>query len=175
MYDLVRPRIAVPVHGELRHMLAHERLAREHGIPETVVGENGALIRLAPGPAAIIDTVQSGRLALDGNRMVSLDSEVFKERSRMLFNGVAIASAVLDRTRRNEPEVHLSTVGLLQAGDERLTSAAAAAAAKAIDELADKTYNDDDAVRETVKLVVRRTFRHFLEKRPLTCVHVIRL
>ena len=61
MYQWARPRIAVPVHGERRHILEHARLAKELQVSETIAPNNGDLMRLAPGPAAVIDEVPSGR------------------------------------------------------------------------------------------------------------------
>ncbi|MBT5309412.1 MAG: ribonuclease J, partial [Rhodospirillaceae bacterium] len=57
MYQHVRPTIAVPVHGELRHMAEHANLARDCQVGQTLVGENGSMMRLAPGPAGIVDNV----------------------------------------------------------------------------------------------------------------------
>ena len=51
MYQWVRPKIALPVHGEVRHMIEHAALARDCQVPETVLAPNGTLVRLAPGPA----------------------------------------------------------------------------------------------------------------------------
>ena len=73
MYQWVRPRIALPVHGELRHMVEHAALARACQVPETIVAPNGTLVRLAPGPAEIIDHVAVGRLARDGDGVVPTD------------------------------------------------------------------------------------------------------
>ena len=62
MYRMVRPRISIPVHGEPRHLAAHAKLARECGVEETVLVENGALVRVAPGKAEIIDELPVGRI-----------------------------------------------------------------------------------------------------------------
>jgi ribonuclease J len=66
MYQWIRPKIAVPVHGEVRHMVEHAALARTCQVPETIVAPNGTMVRLAPGPAQIIDHVHAARLARDG-------------------------------------------------------------------------------------------------------------
>src|SRR6185312_12122053 len=49
MYEWVRPRIAVPVHGEAAHLVAHGGLAAECGVPEVAQIRNGDMLRLAPG------------------------------------------------------------------------------------------------------------------------------
>ncbi|MGH7073566.1 MAG: ribonuclease J, partial [Stellaceae bacterium] len=54
MYQTVRPRIAVPVHGETRHLMAQARLAEQCQVPQTLVTRNGEMVKLAPGPAAVI-------------------------------------------------------------------------------------------------------------------------
>ena len=60
MYRWTRPRIAVPAHGEDLHLAEHAAFARAQGVPEVVRARNGTVVRLAPGPAEIIDEVPSG-------------------------------------------------------------------------------------------------------------------
>ncbi len=68
MYQWARPRIAIPVHGERRHLLEHEKFAHEMQVQQAIAPNNGDLIRLAPGPAKVIDEVPAGRLYLDAAR-----------------------------------------------------------------------------------------------------------
>ena len=62
LYGWLRPKLVLPVHGEIRHMHEQARFALERGVPDTLVQENGDLVRLAPGPARIVERVRSGRL-----------------------------------------------------------------------------------------------------------------
>ena len=62
MYELLRPRVAVPVHGEARHMAANARIARDAGVPLALTGKNGDLFYLAPEPAVRRRARSSGRL-----------------------------------------------------------------------------------------------------------------
>ena len=94
MYNWIRPQIAVPVHGEARHIIAHAKLARDCQVPQPIVTQNGSMVRLAPGRAEIIDEVFSDRLAMDGNRLVPMDSQAIKARRRMTHHGTAVATAV---------------------------------------------------------------------------------
>src|SRR5205085_3216610 len=66
MYQMVRPRIAVPVHGEARHLIAHAELASECQVQQPLVIQNGDMVRLAPSGASVVDEVPVGRLASDG-------------------------------------------------------------------------------------------------------------
>lgn len=71
-------------------------------------------------------------------------------------------------------DVQLSTVGLLEQGEDETAAALTAAVRKAIDDLPGSTYKDDATVREAVRLAVRRTCRQILERRPVTHVHLLR-
>src|SRR5215469_9857664 len=70
LYGWVRPRIAVPVHGEALHLSEHAALARKSGVPQALVCKNGDVVRLAPGPAAVVDEVPQGRLYKDGRLVI---------------------------------------------------------------------------------------------------------
>ena len=72
--------IAMPVHGEMRHMTEHARLARSLQVPQALVPENGQLFRLAPGRAELIDEVPSGRIHLDGRVLVAEGEGLAKDR-----------------------------------------------------------------------------------------------
>ncbi|CAN0481345.1 unnamed protein product, partial [Discosporangium mesarthrocarpum] len=68
MYQWLRPQMLVPVHGELRHLQEQERFARECQIPHTAIAENGTMLRIANNRIEAVDHVETGRLAVDGNR-----------------------------------------------------------------------------------------------------------
>ncbi len=66
MYQWTRPQIGVPVHGEAAHLVAQGALGRMEGIPEVAQVRNGDVLRLAPGPAEVIDEAPFGRVYKDG-------------------------------------------------------------------------------------------------------------
>lgn len=174
MYQLARPRIAVPVHGEMRHLVAHAELARHCQVPEAVVAGNGEMVRLAPGPAAVIGRVPAGRLAVDGRRIVALDGEVMRSRVRVFYNGAVAVTVVLDADGGLVDEPQVTPVGLVEE-DDAAVAEAVLAAARAVEDLSRRQRRDDDAVREAVRVAVRRAFRAALDKRPVTSVHIVRV
>lgn len=176
MYQWVRPRIAVPVHGEIRHMRAHAALARACQVPEAIVPQNGTLIRLAPGPAEIVEEVTAGRLALDGALLVPLDAEILRKRTQMIWNGSAVATVVLDRHGRLAAEPQLTLQGLFDgAGIEEAITDATDAVRDAIEAMPSRQRANDDAVREAARVAVRRAIQASHGKRPPTEVHLVRL
>src|SRR5262249_47757757 len=78
MYRWVKPKIAIPVHGELRHMHEHARIAEALQVPQAIIAVNGQMVRLAPGRAEIIDETPAGRLHLDGKLLISEQDGVAK-------------------------------------------------------------------------------------------------
>ena len=176
MYDWVRPRIAIPVHGEARHLAAHARLARDCQVAEQIIGGNGALIRLAPGPAGIVDHVRAGRLAFDGKRLLPLDSPVLRARRRMAYDGAAAVTLVIGPDGLFQGAPIVTAQGLLDAELEADQFAAVAkGVTDAVRRLSQADRCDDGTVKEAARLAVRRAFNRMLGKKPVTDVHLVRL
>ena len=176
MYQWVRPRIAVPVHGEARHLAEHARLAQECQVPEQIVGENGALIRLAPGTAEIVDHVPTGRLAVDGYRLLPADSPVLRARQKMGYNGAATVTLVIGADNRFQGEPIISAQGLLdEAAEADKLMVIVEGVIDALKRLPAVDRRDDETVKEAARLAVRRAFFRMLGRKPVTDVHLVRL
>jgi ribonuclease J len=176
MYQWVRPRVAVPVHGEARHLAAHAEIAKQCQVPQQIVGRNGAVIRLAPGEAQIVDKVSSGRLVYDGRRLLSRESPVLKGRQKLMFNGAVAVTLVMDERGALDGEPEISTVGLYEPEEEEEDfDELERAISDAVQRLGRRERKDDAAVEEAASLAVRRTVNRLLGKKPVTMVHVIRL
>ncbi|MCK5444419.1 MAG: ribonuclease J [Rhodospirillaceae bacterium] len=175
MYQAVKPEIAIPVHGELRHLAEHARLAKTCQVAQTVVNENGSMVRIAPGPAAKVEEVTSGRLTLEGNRVVPLDGELVRGRARALFNGSAVVTLVIDKKGELLVPIQIATVGLVEPGEDRYEPEAAAAAENALSHMSKKALREDDQVSEAARIAVRRYFRKVLDKNAVTRVHLVRM
>jgi len=177
MYRWVKPAIAVPVHGELRHLRAHVALAESCQVRQSVLVENGSILRLAPGTPEVIGQVASGRLGLDGTQLTAMGGPALKMRQRMAHNGTAVATIILDRAGRLQGEPLLTLHGLAaEPEDEEAAKLEAATAARqALAALPPGKRGDDPAVREVVRIAVRRSLNSRYGKKPLTDVHLVRL
>jgi ribonuclease J len=173
MYRAVRPAIAVPVHGEARHLMAQARLAESCGVDQAIVTRNGEVVRLAPGPAGVVGHVPTGRLAADGNALLDAAGETLKNRQRMTFNGTALATVVLDAKGELAAPPRVSVQGL--ADEAGVAHELAAAVAAAVAHLPPRERRDDAAVHEAARIAVRRFIRARHGKGPVTEVHVVRL
>lgn len=175
MYQWVRPRVAVPVHGEARHLAAHAEIAKHCQVPQQIVGRNGMVVRLAPGEAQVVDTVPAGRLVFDGRRLLSRDSPVLKGRQKMMFNGAVAVTLVMDERGALDGEPEISTAGLFEPQEEEEDLAEVEIAiADAVQRLGRRERKDDAAVEEAAAQAARRAINRLLGKKPMVMVHVIR-
>ncbi len=175
MYHMVRPRIAVPVHGEARHLAAHAKLAEDCQVSETAVIDNGTVIRLAPGRVEVVGEVQSGRLGLDGTNIIRLDAGQLKIRHRMVFNGAAVATLVMDGQGKLAAPPQVSVQGVYEAEDDKAQAAVVAAVQRAVADLPMPLRRDDDTLKETARLAIRRALHASHGKKPVTQVHLVRI
>ena len=176
MYQWIRPQIAVPVHGEARHMQAHGALARALQVPEPVLVENGDLLRLAPGKAAIVGRAQAGRLALDGGQIVATDHVSIGARRKLMHNGAVFVTVVVDRSGRTLVAPIVSGRGVLDGDDDQATrDSLAAAVADAVDGLPPAQARNEGALEEATRRAIRRTVRESHGKRPVIDVQIARV
>jgi len=176
MYQMVRPRVAIPVHGEARHLIAHAQLAGECQVQQPLVIQNGDVVRLAAAGASVVDEVAVGRLASDGRGLLPLNGTALKDRRRVTFNGTAVATLVLDRYGRLAAPVTMSVIGVVERGAaDAATPALRSAVERAVDELPTGSRRDDEAVRDAVRRALRRTLNERFGKRPLVEIHLVRI
>jgi ribonuclease J len=163
MYRWVRPQIAVPVHGELRHMTAHARFAEELQVPQAVVVTNGDMLRLAPGRAEIIDEAPSGRIFLDGRLMVHEDEGYARARRALGYAGFIGITLVLDAKGRvaADPVYHLEGI------PEELFEPVEDAVSRA---LYGKKRGD---LEENVRIAARKAAHEIWGKKPVVRVETV--
>ena len=87
MYNWIKPKCIIPVHGEHRHMKEHIIFAKKNQIPQALLIENGDIIKMFPGNPKIVDKAPSGKMYLDGSVGVTEDAYSIKERKNLSING----------------------------------------------------------------------------------------
>jgi len=165
MYRWIRPRVAVPVHGEVRHQVAHARLAREMQVPQALIPQNGHLFRLAPGRPQLIDEVPSGRIHLDGRVLVAEGEGLAKNRRAMAHAGLLVVSLVLDGKGRVAAPPSVLAEGMPQPVAEAVERAVE-------EETRGGGRNDPDELAESVRRAARRAAHDAWGKKPVTRVLV---
>lgn len=181
MYALVRPRMAVPVHGTARHLVAHAKLAKSCQVGQTIIPDNGSMIRLANADAnsrakaEVIDTVWTGALTQDRGRVVGMDGEMMRQRRKLLRNGIVTASILIDGKGRlcGTPALKQTGIGERESADEYI-AAATIAVEDAVRALNPADARSDSRIESVVMREINRTARTMLSLRPIVHVHVVR-
>jgi ribonuclease J len=176
MYEWVRPRIGVPVHGEAAHLVAQGSLMAASGIPEVAQIRDGDMLRLAPGPAEIIDQVPFGRIYKDGKLVGNDEAVGIRDRRKLSFAGHVAVNVVLDDKYElaGDPDLVAIGVALADARGEQLEDLMLDAAVGAVESIPRQRRKDLDLVSEAVRRAVRGAANEAWGKKPLVTVFVTR-
>ncbi len=174
MYGWTRPRIGVPVHGEAAHLVAQGALMAEAGIPEVAQVRDGDMIRLAPGPAEIVDKVPFGRIYKDGKLIGDDEAMGIRDRRKLSFAGHVAVNVVLDERYELSGDPDLVAIGVAKADadGEELEEIMLDAAVGAIDSIPRARRKNLDLVQEAVRRAVRAAANEAWGKKPLVTVFV---
>lgn len=169
MYAWAKPNVAIPVHGELRHLQEHARYARDLQVPHAIAPRNGSVIKITADGAAIVDETPAGRLHVDGNFLVGADAESIKARRRLAATGHITVAAVLSEGALVS-EIDIRATGIPEPDDcdlDEFLDDLADAAEDAFKRLGKRDRRDEGVVEETLRLAVRRTANAIWGKKPV--------
>ncbi len=170
LYQLVKPDIAIPVHGEQLHLHEHIRLIQSLQIPNYLLPHNGAVIRLAQGEQPqILTTITPQLLSKDGRQLVSLEDDTFAQRRKMGREGIIFISVFSQSDPRGKYKAHID-VAITFYGlyiDDILYQQCIAEAIK----MAQTHGNDNQNRQEKIAIAVRKLVRQTIDKNPPVVVH----
>jgi ribonuclease J len=178
MYRWARPTIAVPTHGERRHLLEHAAFARDLQVPQQITPRNGDMVRLAPGRAEIIDEVPSGRLYVDAGVVTPENGDALRERRHAAFNGIVTVSVVMDGRNKIVSGPQVRALGLPAVDDNALDDVLdelADEAERALERLRGQDRDDDDAVETAMSRAVKKASQRIWGRRPVVETTVLRI
>jgi ribonuclease J len=178
MYQWARPRIAVPTHGERRHLLEHAAFAKDLQVPQAISPRNGDMVRLAPGHAEIIDEVPAGRLYVDGGVVTPENGDALRERRHAAFNGVLTVTLVMDGRGKVVSGPDVRALGLAGDADYPLQTALddlADEATDAVKRLKGDERDIDDLIENAVSKSVKKAAFRIWERRPVVETTVMRI
>lgn len=173
MYDLLKPHIVLPVHGDTYELNCHQQMAKEMGIPFSFGLNDGQMIALKEMPE-IIGEVPAGILAVDGNQIMPLNAEVLKKRRKMMDEGTAVLTLVVDQNAQVVGTPQLSTFGLL-ADEEAIKGDLGQAISTALADIAPERAGDDNLIKDKMRHTIRVFLHDRCGKKPLLEVHLIRV
>jgi len=176
MYQWVKPKCVIPVHGEHRHMKEHISFAKEMQIPFNLKIENGNIVEISKDQKPkIIDQAPTGKIYLDGNVAVSLDSSSIKKRKNISVNGLLEITLIIS----NNGKVKKSVISFHGIPDEELSETfkfdLEDEITKTCRSFAVSNFKQEKNLTETIKQNCRKIVKEKTGKRPFTNVNIARI
>ena len=175
MYAAVKPQIALPMHGEYRHLVEHAASAKQWGAAHAVVAPNGSMVALDANRPAVIDEVETGRVYLDGSTFIGAMDGVIRDRLRLARQGHAIVTVIVDEDGELIADSDVRVVGGPDSDALPLSDLIAEAVDHAIDHASKKDKRSDEALELIATRVARKVCMDRWGKKPVTTVIVTRL
>jgi ribonuclease J len=171
MYEWLKPKAVIPMHGEPRHLLAHAKFAQSCGITETLILEDGKIARLSPHPIENVDEAYAATLHVDGKLVVAGSDGPAKERRKLSFVGIIVVGLAVDDRHQlaDDPQVILD--GVPKGLQEELEEAVEAA----FDSMPKPRRKEDEVIAETIRSAIRRAAETAWGKKPVVKVLVTRV
>jgi ribonuclease J len=177
MYGWIKPKIAIPMHGETRHMVEHAKLARACGVRDTQVVTSGQLVRLAPGQAAVIDKIPVGRLYRDGQLIVVGNEESpVRERRKLAVVGIVVVALTLGKKGEpiGEPDCVIDGVPFETGEGDSMEDVVLDAVEGTLESIPPARRKDVELVRDAIRRAVRSAVAQEWGKKPVVKVMIAR-
>lgn len=176
MYEWVRPKVLVPVHGEAAHLVGQGKFALANGVAKVVQARNGDMVRLAPGEAGVVSQVPFGRVFKDGRLIGNEDQIGVRDRRKLSFAGHVVLNLVIDERFEliDEPDIVAIGVPETDRAGELLEDLMLDAAIGAVDSIPRARRKDLELLSEAVRRAVRAAANDAWGKKPIVNVFVTR-
>lgn len=175
LYGWLKPQLLVPVHGEELHMHEHAEFARSIGIPKVVRVGDGQMLRVAGGPAEIVDEVATGRMLKDGKVLVPQSEPTIAERRKLAFAGVVSVAVAIDQLGdvASDPEVRFTGLPARDDEGEPMGDVIRDTVLDCLDGLPRPKRRDAGAVATAIERAVRAELNLVWGKKPVCHVSVL--
>lgn len=174
MLELVRPKAFIPVHGTLHHLVRHAELARETGVAQTLVIENGEIALLDENDLVKEGRTEVGKVAMSAGR--ELPRGVLRERQMLARAGLVHVTVVVDAKGKlkTQPAIVLHGVPV----DENDHAARRAITRAVVEALSGRPFQterpSDEAIEDRARFAARRAVEAQVGKRPVALATVVR-
>ena len=177
MYNWVKPKSVIPVHGEHRHMIEHINFAKEMQVPYPVQVENGDIVQLFPGEKpAVTDKAPVGRIFVDGNISVGEESQSIKDRKNLSYNGFLEITIIVNSIGSIVKNPIISFKGIPSNAES--SNFVFELQGKILDickNFSLKNSKQEQNLIEALRINCRRTVKEKTGKKPYTNVNLVRI
>lgn len=175
MYAWIRPKVALPMHGEDLHLHEQAVLARSLGVPDVVEHGDGDVILLGPGKPGVVDQIHHGRVFKDGNLLIGAADSTVSERRRLSFAGVVSVSVAIDGRGEliGDPAFEITGLPQVTRDGKPFEDIIEDAILNVVNGLSRQRRRDSDLVENAIDRAVRAAVNEAWGKKPTCHVHVL--
>ena len=176
MYDWIKPKSVIPVHGEHRHMIEHINFAKEMQVPYPVRVENGDIVKIYPGEKPeVYDKAPSGRLYVDGSISVEEDAQSIKERKNLSSNGLIEATLIITANGNIHNKPLLTFRGLPIYEKDEFTFNLEEKIEKTAKSFSLNNKKQESNLIDALKITCRKYTKEKIGKKPYTNINLVRI
>ena len=176
MYNWIKPKAVIPVHGEHRHMIEHIEFAKEMQVKYPVQVENGDIVKLYPGEKPeVYDKAPSGRVYLDGNVPVEEDSRSIKERRNISSNGFLEATIMITPKGNIHNKPLVTFKGLPVYENDEFIYGLEEEIERTVKTFSLNNTKQQDNLIDALKITCRKFSKEKTGKKPLTNINLVRI
>ena len=174
MYNIVKPRNVVPVHGEWRHLVANAELAVATGVPRkrVIVAPNGGVVDLADGRARLVGAVPCGFIYVDGSSVGSTTETLLKDRRILRDEGFITCIVVIDAaTGKIAAGPEITARGFVE--DDRIFDEVIPKVEQALAEATGNGVRDEYQLQQVIRRTIGSWVGGTIRRRPMIIPVVI--
>jgi len=176
MYNWIKPRCVIPVHGEHRHLMEHVSFAKEMQVPYPILVENGDIIKLSSiEEPKVFDKAPSGRLYLDGNISVEEDSQSIKDRKNLGANGYLEVTIMINSKGNMHNNPVISYRGLPIYDNEEFNYGLEYEIEKTSRSFKIASRQQEHNLIDALKIACRKFSKEKTGKKPFTNINLVRI
>ena len=174
MYNWIKPEIVIPVHGEYHHLKSNVEIAKKCGVKKGLILKNGLLLKVAPGEPKLLGSIPSGRLMLDGKKIIPINEEAIKNRKKMLYNGTILISLAISKNNKIISKPAISSKGFFN--DENIKNFEKSFISNFHNFVKELKNNQSTEMllKEKITSFSQKFFRKALDMKPIIQIHIIR-
>ncbi|MGL4242465.1 MAG: ribonuclease J [Beijerinckiaceae bacterium] len=173
LYEWIRPKVAVPAHGEIAHLTEHAAFAAALGVPHVVRAFNGHIVQLT-GEPSVVDQAPVGRVYKDGDLLVASTDRTVPERRKLSFAGVVSVAVAVDvnGTLMSDAEVLTAGLPVKTGGGEDFDAFVVETAEELLENLPKAKRRDPEAMKQALERGLRNAISQEWDKKPICHVLV---
>ena len=176
MYNWIKPKCVIPVHGEHRHLIEHINFAKEMQVPHPVLVENGDIVKIFPGDKPeVYDKAPTGRLYLDGNISVHEQSRSIKDRKNLSSNGYLEVTLLINSEGNIHDSPILSFRGLPINEEDEFTYELEGEIEKITKSFKISSRKQEHNLIDALKIACRKFTKEKIGKKPYTNINLVNI